>query len=490
MGKTNGFLLWTRETAPKREADARVGDWREFVRARDPETMRHQGGRCMDCGVPFCQQGCPLGNLIPDWNDLVYRDRWKEAWTALSSTNNFPEFTGRICPAPCEAACVLAINDKAVTIEQIEKEIAEHAFEQGWVRPVHPAVRTGRRVAIVGAGPAGLAAAAQLHAAGHSVVVFERDERPGGLLRFGIPDFKLEKRIVDRRIDVMIESGIEFRTGVHVGEHVGWDELRAQFDALLVTIGAGRPRDLDVPGRDLQGVHFAMDFLGQQNRVLSGIPVDPERRILAEGRNVVILGGGDTGSDCLGTSIRQGARSINQMELMPAPPTERTGANPWPQWPMVFSTSSSQEEGGDRVFSWQTTELVGDDRGRLRALRGHEVRAVRDGAGMRFEPVEGTARELPCELLLLAMGFLGPAAASLEAQLGCSLTARGNVQTDGTFRTTVPGVYAAGDANRGQSLVVWAISEGREAARIIDADLLAATPRLPTRGTDQPFGGR
>lgn len=489
MGKPNGFVQWHREAAPKRKVDDRTKDWREFVEERDALVVREQSGRCMDCGIPFCQQGCPLGNMIPDWNDLVYNDRWEQAWKALNATNNFPEFTGRICPAPCEAACVLSINDKPVTIEQIEKEIAERAFAEGWVKPTVPAIRTNRRVAVVGSGPAGLAAAVQLNQAGHRVVVFERDERPGGLLRFGIPDFKLEKRIIDRRIEVMIASGIEFRTGVAVGDSITWNDLTKQFDAIVATIGAGRPRDLAVEGRSLDGVMFAMDFLGQQNRVLGNVRVDPAKRVTAENKHVIVLGGGDTGSDCLGTSIRHGARSVTQMELMPAPASARNTNNPWPQWPMVFTTSSSQEEGGERAFAWQTTRLIGEE-GRVISLEGENVEFIKRDGTMQCVPVEGTQRRIEADLVLLAMGFTGPVTASIVEQLGVSLTPRGTLAHDGHFRTNVNKVYVAGDANRGASLVVWAISEGREVARQVDADLMATTPRLPTKGQDLAFGGR
>ncbi len=480
MAAHDGFLKWRRRDAPKRDAQERVGDFDEFVEARDPELRQQQAGRCMSCGVPFCQQGCPLGNPIPDFHAKVYAGRWREAWQLLSSTNNFPEVTGRICPAPCEAACVLAINDDAVTIEQIEKEIATRAFEQGWVQPQPAARRTGRTVAIVGSGPAGLAAAQQLARAGHDVTVFERDDRPGGLLRYGIPDFKFDRGLLDLRLAQLEAEGVRFRCGVDVGAAVSWEDLRADHDALLVAIGAGQPRDLQVPGRDLAGIQLAMDYLSAQNRRVAGQSVaDP---LGARGRDVVILGGGDTGSDCLGTALRQGARSVTQIELMPRPPDQRPPGNPWPQWPLLLRTSASHQEGGTRAFARMTTRLDGDDDGRIRQLHTVDVQLV-DG---RPQPLPGTERVLPCDLLLLAMGYLHPVTRGLVDALGVKLDARGNVQTDG-FRTSVPGVYAAGDASRGASLVVWAISDGREAARAIDADLTGVV-HLPTRGMDMSFG--
>lgn len=483
MGKADGFLRWGRESAPYQPVEDRTQAWREFVEARSPEVRQAQGGRCMDCGVPFCHQGCPLGNPIPEFNDLAYRGRWKDAWEVLSTTNNFPEFTGRLCPAPCEAACVLSINDDAVTIEQIEKEIIETAFEEGWVVPEVPRQRTGHSIAIVGSGPAGLAAAQQLARAGHEVVVYERDERPGGLLRLGIPDFKMEKWVIDRRLAQMEAEGVEFRCGVNVGQDVTWSDLREAYSAVVVAIGSGVPRDLQVPGRDLRGVEFAMSFLSQQNRQVAGqLVADP---ISASGRDVIILGGGDTGSDCLGTAIRQGAKSVRQIELFPAPPSSRTDQNPWPQWPMVFRTSSSQQEGGERSFGLMTTRLEGDGEGRIKALHAVEVEVV-DG---RPVPVEGREEVvLDCDLLLLAMGFVHPLTDDLSAELGVETDSRGNVATQ-EFRTNVPGVYAAGDAQRGASLIVWAISDGREAARVVDADLVGQV-RLPTRGADAAFGGR
>lgn len=487
-GKADGFLKWPRKMPARRPVDERLRDWKELYHPQDVSQSREQGGRCMDCGVPFCQQGCPLGNHIPDWNELVYRDRWQAAHARLRATNNFPEFTGRLCPAPCEGACVLGINADPVTIEQMEKEIIERAFAEGWVQPQPPRQRTGRTVAIVGSGPAGLAAAAQLNAAGHEVTVYEAAARIGGLLRYGIPDFKLEKWVIDRRLAIMEAEGVRFVTGVDVGAGTGWDALRARHDALLVAIGARRPRDLQVPGRELGGVHFAMDFLSQQNQVVAGEPYAGERIDVA-GKHVIILGGGDTGSDCLGTALRQGAASVRQIELLPAPPAARAARNPWPQWPMIFRTSSSQEEGGERDFALMTRRLSGEG-GALRAL--HAVRVeprTRTGGGMELAELPGDEVTLRVDALLLAMGFVGPDTGALVEQLGVGLDARGNVATDAGYATSVPGVYCAGDAHRGQSLIVWAIAEGREAARAMDAYLRdGAAPWLPSRGIDQPFG--
>ncbi|MCB9663732.1 MAG: glutamate synthase subunit beta [Alphaproteobacteria bacterium] len=484
MGKPTGFKEWHREGAERRPVSERLDDYRELYKERPAAVRVQQGGRCMDCGVPFCHQGCPLGNLIPDFNDDAYEGDWKRAFTTLSSTNNFPEFTGRLCPAPCEAACVLAINDKPVTIEQIELEIVEEAWSNGWVTPRVPRAdqRTGKTVAVVGSGPAGLAAAQQLARAGHEVTVFERDDRVGGLLRYGIPDFKMEKHVIDRRLAQLEAEGVRFRTKVHVGEDLSWAELRDTHDAVVVAIGAQRARDLQVDGRQLDGVVFAMDFLTQQNRRVAGDLVpDP---ISAEGRHVIILGGGDTGSDCLGTSHRQGAASVRQIELFPEPPEARAKGNPWPQWPLVFRTSSSQEEGGDRDYALMTTRLEGDADGRISKLHAVHVEIV-DG---RPVPVEGSEVVYDCDLLVLAMGFVSPITEALVAQLGVELDRRGNVATT-DFQTSVPGVFAAGDAQRGASLIVWAISDGRECARAVDAALVGHA-RLPTRGRHLAFGGR
>jgi glutamate synthase (NADPH/NADH) small chain len=489
MGKPTGFLEWPRQTADERPVAERRRDYRELYLPVAPAEARQQAGRCMDCGVPFCQQGCPLGNLIPEWNHLVHVDDWRRAWLRLASTNNFPEFTGRLCPAPCEAACTLAINTDPVAIEQTEKLIVERAFAEGWVAPQPARHATGRRVAVVGSGPAGLAAAQQLARAGHAVTVFEAAARPGGLLRYGIPDFKLEKWVIDRRLAQLEAEGVAFRCGARVGVEPRWDELVAAHDAVLIAVGAARPRDLEVPGRELDGVALAMDFLAAQNEVVAGDR--PAAPLDVAGRRVIVLGGGDTGSDCVGTAHRQGAASVTQIELMPAPPEVRQPDNPWPQWPLVFRTSSSQEEGGERVFALRTTRLAGRD-GRVTALHG-EVLAPPPGRAAAH-PGEltptGEALELPCDAVILAMGFVGPDAGALRDQLGVALDRRGSVAVDGAYRTSVPGVFAAGDARRGASLVVWAIAEGREAARSIDAALRDAPSWLPTRGQDQPFGGR
>jgi glutamate synthase (NADPH/NADH) small chain len=464
MGELGGFLRIERVNGPKRPVDERIHDFQEYQQTLPAEELQEQGARCMECGVPFCHQGCPLGNLIPDWNDLVYRDRWKDAIGALHATNNFPEFTGRICPAPCEAACVLDINDDAVTIKQIEVSIIERAFHEGWVGPRPPAVRSGRSVAVIGSGPAGLAAAAELNQFGHHVTVFERSDRIGGLLRYGVPDFKLDKSVVQRRVDILEAEGIEFRTSTEVGKHIDARELREQFDAIVIATGSTVPRDLPVPGRELDGVHFAMEYLEQRNRFVAGdhAPAEP---ISAAGKHVIIIGGGDTGADCLGNSHREGPASVTQFELMPEPPPERPeDLTPWPQWPLILRTSPAHEEGGERRFGISTTELAGKD-GRVVALRGHEV-----GPPPSFGRIEGTEFELPADLVLLAMGFLHTQHEGLIEQLAVDLDQRGNVNA-GEFATSVPGVFAAGDARRGQSLVVWAISEGRKAARAADAYL-------------------
>jgi glutamate synthase (NADPH/NADH) small chain len=476
MGKPTGFMEWEHQAPPKRPVEERRHDYREFLQPFPPEEAKRQAGRCMDCGVPFCHQGCPLGNVIPDFNDHVYAGRWRAAWNVLSSTNNFPEFTGRLCPAPCEGACVLAIDQDPVTIEYLEKEIVERAFAEGWITPRPPTLSTGKRVAVVGSGPAGLAAAAQLNQAGHSVTVYERADKLGGLLRYGIPDFKLEKSIIDRRLEVLRAEGITFRPGVDVGRSPTWRELRSQHDALVLAIGAQRPRALDVPGADLRGVVQAMDYLEAQNRGGEAV---------ARGKRVIVLGGGDTGSDCLGTAHRQGAASVSQVELLPPPPGERAAGNPWPQWPMVFRTSSSQEEGGARVFARRTTRLEGKD-GQLVAL--HWVQVEPKGGGL--VDVAGTEERVEVDLLVQAMGFLGADATPIHEQLGVALDARGNVQVDRTFKTSVAGVFSGGDAARGASLIVWAIADGRELARAVDTFLTGQPSRLPTKGRDAPFGGR
>ena len=477
MGKPAGFLEHERAHAHRRPIGERLRDWQEVETEPAVAETRDQAGRCMDCGVPFCTQGCPLGNPIPDFADAVYRDRWHDAYRELASTNDFPEFTGRICPAPCEGSCVLNIDNAPVTIEALERAIAERAFAEGWVVPKPPARRTGKRVAVVGSGPAGLAAASQLNQAGHTVIVYESAARAGGLLRYGIPDFKLAKHVIDRRLDILRAEGIDIRCGVAVGRDPTWTQLRAEHDAIVLAIGAQRARDLDVPGRELEGISFAMDFLTAQNEVVGGERPSHPRSV--EGKHVIILGGGDTGSDCLGTALRQRAASVTQIELLPPPPIGRGPDNPWPQWPLVFRTSSSQEEGGAREFGFRTTHLEGAprshwdaafsasplDNGSLAALHGIKV----ERKNGQLVDIPGTEMRLPCEALILALGFTGPDARPLVDQLGIRLDARGNV--DGRYATNVPGVFVAGDARRGASLVVWAIAEGRECARAVDARL-------------------
>ncbi len=478
MGKPTGFLEIERHLPEKRPVRERLRDYREIERHLPVVQIREQGARCMNCGIPFCHTGCPLGNVIPDWNDHVYRDRWPAAIASLHATNNFPEVTGRICPAPCEEACVLNIPPGApVTIKQIEHQVADRAWEEGWVKPQPAERRTGRRVAIVGSGPAGLAAAQQLARAGHDVTVYERDDRIGGLLRYGIPDFKMEKQLIDRRIAQMEAEGVEFRPGVNVGVDVTIDQLTDEHDALVLAIGATQPRDLPIPGRDLDGVVFAMEFLPQQNKVVAGDRVDEQ--VLATGKKVVILGGGDTGSDCLGTSLRQGAASVVQIELMPRPPEERTEEMPWPEWPMVLRTSTSHEEGGEREWAILTKAFEGSN-GKLERLRAVRVEWVEDETGrMRMRAVPDSELVIEADLCLLAMGFVGPEQA-LPKGLGLELTARGNVRADDErFATSRDAVFVCGDARRGQSLVVWAIWEGREAARAVDAYLMGES-RLPS----------
>ncbi len=468
MGKPTGFMEHTRELPARRPIAERVNDFREVYQDFPEQKLRLQGARCMDCGVPFCHTGCPLNNVIPDWNDLVYRDRWREAIRALHATNNFPEFTGRICPAPCEAACVLGINSPPVTIKNIEQAIIEHAFREGWIHPELPPHRTGKRVAVVGSGPSGLAAAQQLNRAGHWVTVFEKADRIGGLLRYGIPDFKLEKRILDRRLEQMTREGVVFKTRKHIGRDVPVEELGGEFDAMLLAGGAESPRDLKVPGRELAGIHFAMEYLPQQNRHVAGEAVTGQ--ILATGRHVVIIGGGDTGADCLGTAHRQQPKSVHQFEIMPMPPLERSVNTPWPLWPLQLRTESAHEEGGTRDWAVATTRFSGDENGRVVQLH-----AIRVGPPPKFEPIPETDFTIEADLVLIAMGFLGPVKNGMLESLGVQLDARGNVECDANHMTSVPGVFAAGDMRRGQSLVVWAISEGRKAARGIDKYLMGDT---------------
>lgn len=482
MGRPTGFLEFTRVLPGKEDPAERVKHFREFEQMYTPEGLNQQAARCMNCGTPFCHSGCPLGNPIPDFNDAVYNKQWEDAYLILSSTNNFPEFTGRICPAPCESACVLSINQPPVAIEEIEKHIIEIAFDKGLVKPRNPKVRTGKKIAVVGSGPAGLAAAAQLNAAGHTVTVFERDDLPGGLLRYGIPDFKLEKWVVDRRIRVMEEEGILFRCNANVGTNPGVNDLVREFHAIILAGGATIPRDLAIPGRDLKGIEYAMDFLKQQNKRNNHLPVEGES-ILATGKNVVVIGGGDTGSDCVGTANRQGASGVTQFELLPKPPTARTRDMPWPTYPMTLKTSSSHEEGADRGWAVATKSFSGDEEGNLKALQIVDLQWTHgeDGRPSRFTEIPGSSREIPCQLVLLAMGFLHPQHEGLIEELGVEKDERGNVKaTEKNYQTSIPKIFSAGDMRRGQSLVVWAISEGRECARKVD-EFLVGTSQLEAR---------
>ncbi|MBD0293200.1 MAG: glutamate synthase subunit beta [Jiangellaceae bacterium] len=487
MADPRGFLTTPCQGAPTRPVQERIHDWHEVYpggglgRAVLP-VIGQQAGRCMDCGIPFCHQGCPLANLIPEWNDLVWRDDWYEAIERLHATNNFPEFTGRLCPAPCEAACVLGINSDPVTIKNVECAIIDRAFDEGWVVPQPPERLSDLTVAVVGSGPAGLAAAQQLTRAGHTVAVYERADRIGGLLRYGIPEFKMEKRHVDRRLDQMRAEGTIFRPGVEVGTDVRGDQLVERYDAVVLAVGATAWRELPIPGRELDGIQQAMEFLPQANRAAVGEPVPGQ--ITAAGKDVVIIGGGDTGADCLGTVHRQGAASVVQLEIMPRPPDTRAPFTPWPTWPVMMRSSSAHEEGGERMYAVSTQEFLGDDAGRVRALRQAEVRS----AGGRFEPVEGTEQEMPAQLVLLAMGFVGPERSALLEQLGVDLDGRSNIARDASYQTSVPGVFVCGDAGRGQSLIVWAIAEGRACAASVDG-WLSGTARLPTpvRPLDRPM---
>ena len=480
MGKDTGFMEYSRQATPYRPVDERLGDWNEVMDRLSESELKDQGARCMDCGIPFCHTGCPINNIIPDWNDLVYRNRWQEALRELHSTNNFPEFTGRICPAPCESACVLGINDDPVSIKSIEKAIVDRGWEEGWIKPEPPQSRTGKKVAVIGSGPAGLAAAQQLNRAGHNVTVFEKNEVPGGLMVLGIPDFKMEKHLIARRVKQMEAEGVEFKCNAHIGVEIPARQLNDEFDAVLLCTGSEKPRNLNLPGRELNGIHYAMDFLPQQNRRVGGRPVDPGFDLSAKGKNVVIIGGGDTGADCLGTSRRQGAIGIHQFELLPKPPMDRDelGAMPWPQWPFTFKVESSHEEGDVRDYAVDTKEFISDGNGNVKALRAVRLRwpdpdPISGKRPFNYEEVPGSEFEVPADLVLLAMGFVHPVHEGLVEELALEKDPRGNVKAEyGEFQTSIEKVFAAGDVRRGQSLVVWAIAEGRKAARAIDTYLM------------------
>ena len=475
MGKITGFMEEGRVKQPYRPIEERKADYKQIMQPWPVEPLKVQASRCMDCGIPFCHQGCPLGNMIPDWNDLVYRDQWHDAIDRLHATNNFPEFTGTLCPAPCEGSCVLAINDDPVTIKAIELSIIDKAWESGWIKPEIAETKTGKKVAVIGSGPAGMAAAQQLARAGHDVTLFERDDRIGGLMRYGIPEFKMEKKRLERRLEQMAAEGVTFKTNAHVGDNISVDDVRADFDALILTGGACEARDLPADGRELNGIHQAMEYLPMQNRLCEGDD-KPDNFISAEGKHVVIIGGGDTGADCLGTVNRQGCASVHQLEIMEKPPTVRAEENPWPEWPRIFRTSAAHEEGVERVFSVNTKRFVDDGNGNVKALQLVTVELKNVDGRMSFEEVEGSEQEIPCDLALLAMGFLGPEKPGMLEQLGVELDARGNVVADPkTWMTSVKGVFTAGDMQRGQSLIVWAIAEGRSAARGVDAYLMGSS---------------
>jgi glutamate synthase (NADPH) small chain len=477
MGARTGFLEHARHTAHKRSVAERIGDYREVYLPLPVQVLRDQGSRCMDCGVAFCHHGCPLGNRIPEWNDLVARDDWQAAVEQLHATNNFPEFTGRLCPAPCEPSCVLAINDEPVAIKQIEQSIIDRAFDEGWIRAEPPAHHTGRRVAVVGSGPAGLAAAQQLNRAGHHVTVFERSNRVGGLLRYGIPDFKMEKWVLDRRIDLLEAEGITFETGYDIGVDISADQLHERFDALVLAVGADRPRDIEVPGRGLRGIHVAMEYLVQQNHRVAGERVTGEPEITAQGRKVVIIGGGDTGADCLGNVIREGCSEVQQLYIYPQPPDTRPDGNPWPRWPLILRTYPAHDEGGSREFGLMVTSFEGED-GTVQRVRAARVEARRGDGGRRFDALPGEDVDLEADLVLIAIGYEGPTRARLLDELSVNLDRRGTIAVDTTFSCATPGVFAAGDSVRGASLIVWAIADGRAAARSCDAYLMGSV-RLP-----------
>src|SRR5262245_35227995 len=475
MGKVTGFIEIARKKPPTRPIVERIHDWREVYLPYPEAGLKDQAARCMDCGIPFCHQGCPLGNLIPDWNDLVYRDRWKAAIDRLHATNNFPEFTGRLCPAPCEGSCVLGINNDPVSIKAVEVSIIDRAFDEGWVTAQPPESRTGRSVAVVGSGPAGLAAAAQLNRAGHSVTVFERADRIGGLLRYGIPHFKLEKRFLDRRLALMQEEGVRFQVNANIGVNVPVEELRVHFDAIVLAGGSTAPRDLPVPGRELPGIHFAMEYLTLQNRRNEGDQIPDTGFISAKDKDVIIIGGGDTGADCLGTAHRQGARSIHQLELLSRPPDERATGNPWPLWPNIFRVSSAHEEGGERLYAVSTERFSGNQNGHVTTLHGTQVNVSSQNGRLDVKPIPGSDFALDADLVLLAMGFLGPERGGMLESLGVRMTERGNVWRDENWMTSVSGVFTAGDMQRGQSLIVWAIAEGRSAAQGVDKFLMGSS---------------
>lgn len=472
MGDARGFLEHDREVPERRSVSVRLNDWNEVYEDFSDDRLQVQASRCMDCGIPFCNNGCPLGNLIPEWNDLVYRDQWEEANNRLHETNNFPEFTGRLCPAPCEGSCVLGINEPPVSIKQVEVSIVDKAWKMGWVKPIIPQIQTGRRIAVVGSGPAGLAAAQQLTRVGHETVVFEKADRIGGLLRYGIPEFKLEKKHLDRRLAQMEIEGTEFRTNTEIGIDISGDQLLEGFDAVVLAGGATQWRDLPIPGRELEGIYQAMEYLPQANRIQEGDKVTES--ISAEGKKVVIIGGGDTGADCLGTALRQGAEIVHQFEIMPRPPEERSDSNPWPTWPLIYRVSSAHEEGGKRSFAINTSEFVGEN-GKLKHLKTHRVEQVIENGKMSFEEIENSEKEIEADLVFLALGFNGPEKSPIIEQLGVSLDQRGNVDRTETYETSIKRVFTCGDMGRGQSLIVWAIAEGRSCAAAVDQFLMGAT---------------